>query len=374
MDDDVLTQAALEPLLSGFTLGEPLGRGAFGIVLRATHTATHAAIALKITSKAVPEVKDTKVLHRVRSEARVLRRLNHPNIVQCFGAIETESVVAVLLSAEPGQSLAELVTASGAMSEEQSAPVVLQLCRALRHIHQRKIAHRDVKLDNVVLDASTRRAVLVDFGLALIVRTQGSRLDVLCGSPDYYAPEMLDKGSKGYYGPAVDMWALGVLAYALLCGHFPFGSVQTKICRGTYDKAPLGRMSGSTRDFLAATLVVDPNSVQKVNRLSSTDACKHAWLSPHAGAADAAGAGAADLPVEALLASVQEMQAAHGAVGGGEELCNELASVSAPPSTTAAVQDAVGVAHGQADEVGDEQEHQQVQLTARLLALSADID
>ena len=346
----------LAPTLPGFTLGAPLGRGAFGVVLQATHCASCAAVAVKVTNKAAPEMEDPKVLHRVRSEARVLKKLEHPNIVQCFGAVETEAVIAVVLSAELGRSLAELVSSSGAMAETQSAPVVLQVARALRHCHQRKIAHRDVKLENVMYNDLAGRAVLVDFGLALVVRTQGSRLEVQCGSPDYYAPEMLDKGSKGYYGPAIDMWALGVLTYTLCCAVFPFGagSAQTKICRGAYDKAPLGRLGGGAREFLAATLVVDPNSAQKVNRLSSADACKHAWLAPHASAADAAAAAgaAAELPVEALLVSVRELQEAQGGLGG-----EELASGSAPPTDPSTA----GVASA-ADDVDDDDG-----LTARLI-------
>ena len=92
------------------------------------------------------------------------------------------------------------VSEDGAMAEGRAAPIVLQLVRALRHCHQRKIAHRDVKLDNVIYDADSGRAVLCDFGLALAVRSQGSRLDVRCGSPEYNAPEILD-GSKGYCAP-----------------------------------------------------------------------------------------------------------------------------------------------------------------------------
>ena len=66
------------------------------------------------------------------------------------------------------------------------------------------------------------RAVVVDWGLALAVRSQGSRLDLVCGSHEYCAPELLDAASKGYYGPAVDMWALGVTCYMLLSGVRPF--------------------------------------------------------------------------------------------------------------------------------------------------------
>lgn len=181
-------QGACERTCPGlFELGEQLGSGAFATIVRATHPDSGFSCALKLTDKSRPELSDPRVLHRVRTEGRVLRRLTHVNIVQCFGAIESDALVALVLSCEPGFSLAEVVTTHGALAEPQAAAVTLQLARALHHCHQLKIAHRDVKLENVVYDNATGRAVLCDFGLALAVRSQGSRLDVRCGSHEYNA-------------------------------------------------------------------------------------------------------------------------------------------------------------------------------------------
>ena len=300
---------------------EILGQGAFSVVLHAQHIPTKNVVALKLTDK---RNLDPKVLHRVRTEAKLLEKPpKHRNIVRCFGgAVEDDSVVALILSRESGQSLAKIVNEDGPMDDKDAAPICLQLVRALKHCHSRKIAHRDVKLENVVLDEESGRAVLVDFGLALAVRTAGSRLDVKCGSPEYYAPELLrlstleGSNSNTYYGPAVDMWALGVTIYTLMCGQFPFGRTQTKICRGQYDKAALDSngVGEKARDFVANCLVVDPNSAQRVNRLNSTDACKHAWFAKLEGKLSEKPP--KSLPEESkLVAAVQGAAAA--AAGGG---------------------------------------------------------
>ena len=285
-------ERACARVLPDFALGGSLGKGAFAVVLSATHGPTGMRVALKVSDKASETLQNPKILHRVRAEARALRKLHgHPNIMRCFGAVEDDRAYALVLSFEAGRSLAESVSADGAMGEKPTAVVALQIARALRHCHARKIAHRDVKLDNIVYDKASGRATLCDFGLALVVKTMGgSRLDVRCGSPEYSAPELVDPASKGYYGPAVDMWAFGVAVYAMLCATFPFGQAQTKICRGTFDRAALDRVGGA-RDLIEATLVVDPNSDLKLNRLSAAGACKHPWLRLYEKAADAAVAG-----------------------------------------------------------------------------------
>jgi serine/threonine protein kinase len=319
-----------------------------------------------VTNKEVEAMKDPKVLHRCRAEGRLLLKLNHPNIVKCFGMVESGSILAVVLSCEAGKSLAHVVTTDGAMAERRAAPIILQVARALRYCHQRKICHRDIKLENVVLDNASGRAVLVDFGLALAVRTQGgSRLDVKCGSHEYMAPELIDASSKGYYGPAVDMWALGVLAYALCCGQFPFGTAQTKICRGQFAKPPLDARQVSTagREWIASALEVDPNSVQKVNRLSSADACKHGWLRAHEAEVDAiasivGASAAASVEADGALAeAVRDLQSQVEASDGSEGADRTGTEADTAPTSSMASEDRVMVVRpvgiGPNDECGE---------------------
>ena len=347
-------QRACARVLPLFVLGEALGAGTFGIVVHAQYQGT--SVALKCTDKS-STTGDPRWLHRVRTEARVLKKLEHPNIIRCFGAVEDAAAVALVLSREDGQSMEKVVAEHGVMAEAAAAPVVLQLARALRHMHQRKIAHRDIKLDNLMYDAATGRVVLIDFGLALAVRTQGSRLDVKCGSAEYLAPELIDPRSKGYYGPAVDMWAVGVLAYVLLCAHFPFGRVQTKICRGSFDKAPLRHVGSAACEFIGSTLVVDPNSVQKVNRCTSADACRHPWLSPHEAAV--AALVPPIMPTDELCEAVRQAQAAvaeaelAGAEVAGAEVPQAVASAGAPIRSDAADHDQVEAVEADLDD-GDE--------------------
>jgi len=267
--------------------------------------------------------------------------LDHPCIVRCYGSIELPTLLCTVLDRVLGESLAHLITREGALSEGRCAPIVLQVARALRHCHERKVSHRDVKADNVMV-APTGHAVLIDFGLALLQRTKGGRLDVRCGSSEYTAPEMLEitggkQASKGYHGPAVDAWALGVLAYVALVGAFPFGTVQSRILQGRYARSAQLDKVPSARAFLDALLVVDPNSEMKINRMTMVDACKHPWLTPHTGAADALGAAAVEgrLAAESeLLVSVREEREAAKArllAAAGGPLASDVGG--APPAT-----------------------------------------
>ena len=366
--------------LPDITVGTKLGAGCFGVVLSARHKPSDTGVALKVSNKRSELLSNPKALHRARAEARVLRKLGScPFIVRCFGALEDDATLVLVLSLEAGSSLAHIVSTRGPMDEKaHGAPIAFQLARALRFCHQRKIAHRDVKLDNVVYDGA--RAVLVDFGLAINVRTQGSRLDVKCGSAEYNAPEVLDPASKGYYGPATDMWALGVLTYTLLVGRFPFGSAQTKICRGQLDKSALDASgcSAGAREFVAACLTVDPNSVQKVNRLSSAEACKHPWLRPYEPAVEKAAASVPPLPSDELseyvgAAAARAAAERDGAVEAVDDgAATERATGGLWPGAVESINDAAIVADvdvAQGDSASCD-EGREAEATARLLQLS----
>ena len=116
-------------------------------------------LALKVIDKAHPGLQDAKALHRARAESRALRRLAHRNIVKCYGQCETDRTLFVVLSRRGRRiTRGSPSLAKGLMDETHAAPVILQLARALRHCHERKVSHRDVKLDNVLYDAAERES------------------------------------------------------------------------------------------------------------------------------------------------------------------------------------------------------------------------
>ena len=125
-----------------FTVSDVLGRGAFGLVLAATHDATSLNVAIKVTDKV--KMDDPKLLHRCRAEGQVLRKLKcHPNIVTCFGVLESEACLYTVLQQVPGRSLAHILSARGTpFTEAEARPLLLQLARAPRHCHERRVFHR----------------------------------------------------------------------------------------------------------------------------------------------------------------------------------------------------------------------------------------
>jgi MAP/microtubule affinity-regulating kinase len=99
-----------------------------------------------------------------------------------------------------------------------------EICFAIQHMHDHGIVHRDIKLDNILIEEGTRMVKLIDFGFSVLTNTPNQRLKVFCGTPSYMAPEITRK--TDYEGRPVDMWALGVLLYVMLTGTFPFRGVS----------------------------------------------------------------------------------------------------------------------------------------------------
>ena len=177
---------------------------------------------------------------------------------------------------------------------------------------------------------------------------------------------------------------------SLLCEQFPFGSppAQTKVARGQMHKPPLDAhaVSGSGRDFIDSALLVDPNSALRVNRLTSSDACRHAWLRPHEAAVDAtveaAAAAAAGTPVGELAEAVKEARDALAAEATGEEGSSVLGFRKVPSAAASGAASVAGSApatqRGAAERVTEGTEagagRLDIQATAKLLELSLVLD
>lgn len=188
-----------------------LGEGAFGRVVAVRHKHSQKLYALKIQAKAF--ITAQKMQESVANEAAVMRQVDHPFISKLHATLQDNKFVYFLLELLPGGEFFSFLQAAGKLGEEQARFYSASVVLALEELHKAKIAYRDLKPENMVLD-SKGYAKLVDFGLAKQIAVGGLTW-TMCGTPDYLAPEIiLNKG----HNHAVDYWALGVLVYEILHG------------------------------------------------------------------------------------------------------------------------------------------------------------
>eukprot|EP00415_Alexandrium_ostenfeldii_P002691 UN2691 len=210
------------PLAGGavedYAVGKQIGQGAYATVSFGLHKETNRKVAIKIYEKY--KLLDPQRKKSVRCEIRLMERLRHPNIVNFHEALDTPKQIFLVMEFVGGGSLHHhLKKRPGRRLEDSQAKrLFYQVCQGIRYLHDRHIVHRDVKLENLLLDEGGTVKV-IDFGFSTIV-PPGKKLKIFCGTPSYMAPEIVSR--KEYSGFCADIWAMGVLLYALLCGSFPF--------------------------------------------------------------------------------------------------------------------------------------------------------
>lgn len=218
----LMRRAAASPLRalrSRYVVQEKLGAGCAGTVVRAVDRASRAEVAVKIVAKrllVVPECKRALV-----REVSVLSRLDHANVVRFTSAFEDSDHVYIATELCPHGDLHEYLRARRSGLDERVALKYLrQLLQALEYLHAHGIAHRDVKLENVMFSDSGKLK-LIDFGLCFWRRPGGDLYSRQhCGTPQYAAPEIM--GKSPYIPESGDMWSCGVVLYAMLTRSLPF--------------------------------------------------------------------------------------------------------------------------------------------------------
>ena len=261
--------------LPGYDVGHVLGEGGFCKVRLGVHQLSRANVAVKIIDKLkLVDVNDKK---RVGRELRVLKALRHGCVIRLYEVVETPSRIFVIMEHADGGSLLDYVRGQKRLAEAESCRIFQQVVSALEYCHASDVIHRDVKLENILLD-SKGNAKLIDFGLAAIA-PPNKRLRVHCGSPSYAAPEIVAR--KAYLGPPVDVWSLGVVLFACVSGYLPFhasnGNKQElcqRIMSGVY-KAP-DFISREVESLIRHMLTVEPE-----RRITFPEAKGHRWVLAH---------------------------------------------------------------------------------------------
>ena len=211
---------ALEAKLQGqYRIVRLLGRGGMGAVYLARDLTLDREVAIKVV-KTGDGGRDT--YERLRREAKTAARLSHPNIVPLHAFGEVEGMPYFVMGYVRGESLADRLRRDGRLPEEEARRVLAEVADALDHAHRQGIVHRDVKPDNVLLDDESGRALLTDFGVARAA-SRGetmTRSGTVIGTPHYMSPEQA--AGRADIDGRTDVYALGVMAYAMLSGRLPF--------------------------------------------------------------------------------------------------------------------------------------------------------
>ncbi|XP_063649984.1 MAP/microtubule affinity-regulating kinase 3 isoform X16 [Pan troglodytes] len=211
-------------------------------------------VAIKIIDKT--QLNPTS-LQKLFREVRIMKILNHPNIVKLFEVIETEKTLYLIMEYASGGEVFDYLVAHGRMKEKEARSKFRQIVSAVQYCHQKRIVHRDLKAENLLLDADMNIKI-ADFGFSNEF-TVGGKLDTFCGSPPYAAPELFQ--GKKYDGPEVDVWSLGVILYTLVSGSLPFDGqnlkeLRERVLRGKY-RIPF-YMSTDCENLLKRFLVLNP--------------------------------------------------------------------------------------------------------------------
>nr|XP_054367535.1 MAP/microtubule affinity-regulating kinase 4 [Mirounga angustirostris] len=214
-----------QPHVGNYRLLRTIGKGNFAKVKLARHILTGREVAIKIIDKTQLNPSSLQKLFR---EVRIMKGLNHPNIVKLFEVIETEKTLYLVMEYASAGEVFDYLVSHGRMKEKEARAKFRQIVSAVHYCHQKNIVHRDLKAENLLLDAEANIKI-ADFGFSNEF-TLGSKLDTFCGSPPYAAPELFQ--GKKYDGPEVDIWSLGVILYTLVSGSLPFDGHNLKVLGG----------------------------------------------------------------------------------------------------------------------------------------------
>ena len=257
--------------ISFYKFGRVIGKGAFGKVNIGLHVLTGRIVAIKSFNKT--KFPDEKYKKKIMNEINLMKNLKHFSVVKLLDTIETDKYILLIMENILGGDLLSFIKKRNKLPEKIAKFIFKQLLQSIKYIHNKNIVHRDIKLDNILIDLNNN-IKLCDFGVGKNITDNNELLYEQCGTPAYIAPEVL--AGEGYCGFPVDIWSSGVVLYSLLMGNIPFKSqnlneLQGLIMSGNYKR--IEGISKNGKDLLDKLLEINPNK-----RISADEALNHPWF------------------------------------------------------------------------------------------------
>lgn len=273
-----------------YTIGQKLGAGASGEVFSCTHKTSHQKFALKV-------VRKDQVMNDLQSmvtEIEIMKRVRHRHVVSMYELYESPRCQWLILELVTGGSLQDYILKTTSYTEDSAAIMVMQLLQGVQYLHSLGIVHRDLKVENILLQGSNNPEIkIADFGLSAFVgvgevgfdkeeglnRKRYKELRDMWGTKEYFAPELIQRA----YGPQADLWSIGCIVYEMLSGDVAFpihknehdSSVFRRISEANvnYTGPVWKEISPQGKAFVQAMLTVNPEQ-----RLNTVEALQHPWI------------------------------------------------------------------------------------------------
>ena len=273
-----------------YKYGRLIGQGAFGKVNIGLNVLSGRVVAVKSFIKA--ELKNSQNMTKILYETNLMRKLNHPNITKILETFEDDKYILIIMEYINGGNLFSFVKKRRKLSEKISKFLFRQIILGIQHIHSKKIVHRDIKLENILIDLNNNIKIC-DFGIGIMLDSDKELIQDQCGTPMYMAPEIILNSKKGgYLGYPVDIWSAGIALYIMLSGTLPFSyrnkekkemnnsislsnNNNYELQNSIINKEPkkIKKISEEARSLLQGLLNKDPNK-----RLTIEQILDHPWL------------------------------------------------------------------------------------------------
>lgn len=252
-----------------FDIIKKLGQGTYGKVQLGINKETGQEVAIKTIKKS--KIESEADLVRIRREIQIMSSVQHPNIIHIYEVFENREKMVLVMEYAAGGELYDFLSERKVLSEEEARRLFRQIATAVYYCHKHKICHRDLKLENILLDENGS-AKIADFGLSNVF-DETRLLGTFCGSPLYASPEIVQ--GTPYHGPEVDCWSLGVLLYTLVYGAMPFDGSNFKrlvkqISQGDYFEPK--------KPSPASPLIREMLTVSPTTRADIVKICSHWWV------------------------------------------------------------------------------------------------